>query len=358
MIQQGIRRTDAKQDAKPTQDSKNREIGAKQDAKPTLNLVRLFHVSVPTRNLPHLLCVCFAFLFCVSSALLPFCAHAADLYVNSATTSNQFGLNQQWQANVYLDASTDSANAVEGKLLFPSNLLAVKAVSDGNSAISLWVENPQVESDGQIGFSGIIPGGYSGQQGLLFSVIFSTKQAGSGELSWRQTRVLLNDGQGTAAPLATSSWKFSVSPEFSAPPLPEIKDTSSPEEFFPQVARANSTIFNGQWFLVFATEDKGSGMAGYQVKEISSDNPQAGKWLPAESPYLLQDQRLESYIFVKAIDQAGNERIERVRPRQIAAPQATMFGKNSIMIKSVILIGILIIGCLILILWKTKKKIR
>jgi len=39
------------------------------------------------------------------------------------------------------------------------------------------------------------------------------------------------------------------------------------------------------------------------------------KWNIAESPYVLQDQGLHSFIYVKAVDRAGNGRIEVVRSR-------------------------------------------
>jgi hypothetical protein len=224
-------------------------------------------------------------------------------------------MNQSWQAQVFLDSGGANINAVGGKLIFPSDLLAVKTISDGDSVINLWAEKPQLESDGQITFSGITPGGYNGRQGLIFSVIFSAKQAGSGTLALNQAQAFFDAG--TAAPLATSSWQFLISSQLPAPSVPTVKDIYPPEEFLPLVTRAaTSTIFNGQWFLVFATEDKGSGIAGYEVKETKSKNPKDGRWLPAESPYLLQDQKLSSYIYVKAIDQAGNERIEVVEPRQ------------------------------------------
>jgi hypothetical protein len=37
----------------------------------------------------------------------------------------------------------------------------------------------------------------------------------------------------------------------------------------------------------------------------------------AESPYVLEDQSLRSYVVVKAVDKAGNERVEILYPRRI-----------------------------------------
>ena len=39
------------------------------------------------------------------------------------------------------------------------------------------------------------------------------------------------------------------------------------------------------------------------------------KWVSVESPYVLQDQELRSYVFMKAIDKAGNKRIVSLPPK-------------------------------------------
>jgi hypothetical protein len=279
--------------------------------------------------------------------------HAAELFVNSTSTNEELGLNQEWKAEVFINSNAENINAVEGKLLFPANLLEVKEISDGDSVINLWLEKPQLSADGQIDFSGITPNGFDVAQGLVFSVIFSAKQAGSGALAFSQTRVLLNDGAGTAATLATSSLSFIISSSSPAPALQTVKDIYPPEEFLPQVSH-DPNIFNGQWFLVFATQDKGSGVAGYEVKETKNKNVKSGHWLKAESPYLLQDQQLGSYIYVRATDQAGNSRIETILPR---IPIANNFNFKFIAIIVLAAVIILFLAiCLIKISWKKKKK--
>jgi len=83
----------------------------------------------------------------------------------------------------------------------------------------------------------------------------------------------------------------------------------------PEIAQ-NSAITNGKWFLVFATQDKGSGIDHYKVKETRQRFLDIfSKWISGESPHVLQDQELRSYIFVKAVDKAGNTRIEKITPK-------------------------------------------
>ena len=129
-------------------------------------------------------------------------------------------------------------------------------------------------------------------------------------------KALLNDGNGTAADISVSSLKIIVtSQDLSLPPKKEAKDQEPPESFKPEIAR-DSTIFDGEWFLVFATQDKGLGIGRYEIKETRSRiSGLFSKWISSESPYALRDQKLRSYIFVKAVDKAGNVRIEKILPR-------------------------------------------
>jgi len=67
---------------------------------------------------------------------------------------------------------------------------------------------------------------------------------------------------------------------------------------------------------VFATQDKGSGIDYYEIKESRQKFLKIfKKWVIAESPYVLKDRKLRSYVYIKAVDKAGNERIAVVEPR-------------------------------------------
>ena len=97
-----------------------------------------------------------------------------------------------------------------------------------------------------------------------------------------------------------------------------IKDPDPPEIFEPVLAR-NPNVFDNKWFLVFVSQDKGSGIAYYAIREtrreINIQRETDAKWVEAESPYLLEDQELRSFAYVKAVDKAGNERVAMVKPR-------------------------------------------
>ena len=94
-------------------------------------------------------------------------------------------------------------------------------------------------------------------------------------------------------------------------------DVTSPEEFKPEIGKA-SAVFEGKYFLSFVTQDRMSGVAHYEVAELRrtllGGTEEKKEWKVGESPYLLEDQSLRSVIKVKAVDKAGNERIEEIVP--------------------------------------------
>ena len=93
-------------------------------------------------------------------------------------------------------------------------------------------------------------------------------------------------------------------------------DSTSPEDFDPQIGQ-DSAVLGGKYFLSFTSQDKTSGIAYYEITEISrilGNFFQKEKWVTVESPYPLNDQKLRSIIKLKAVDKAGNERIVEVVP--------------------------------------------
>ena len=237
--------------------------------------------------------------------------------------------------NLNLDTQGVNINTVAGSISYPADLLNIKEIRSGNSLVNFWVDAPHA-SGTLISFSGIIPGGYNGT-GLVVSIVFTAKQMGLGKVSMSDFHVLRNDGSGSEVSTSMNPFSFSVTTATSSVRtiITAVIDTEAPETFVPEVAQ-NSTIFNGQFFVAFSTTDKGSGIAKYQVKE--SKYPLfsfLSVWHDGESPYVLIDQNLQSYISVKAIDKAGNIRIETINPQN-----------------SIPLLGV---GIIVAFLWKRKK---
>ena len=253
-----------------------------------------------------------AIFFVLVFAAMP--VFAAEIFYSADVREVRAGT--EFEIGVFLNAESENINAIEGILRFPADILEFKELNDGNSIVNFWVEQSILRAENEIVFSGITPGGFLGKRGLIFRITFLARNEGNGKLEMQNIKALLNDGNGTAADISVSSLKIIVtSQDLSLPPKKEAKDQEPPESFTPEIAR-DPVIFDGKWFLVFATQDKGLGIGRYEIKETRSRIfGLFPKWISAESPYALRDQKLKSYIFVKAVDKAGNVRIEKIPPQ-------------------------------------------
>jgi hypothetical protein len=273
--------------------------------------------------------------------LVAFPAQAAELFFKPRV--QELGLGQEFAIDLMIDPQEQAINAVSANVIFPQNLLEVSAIQDGSSIITLWLERPHLKQgtidkeqgtrdkeqgardkeQGEIVFSGVIPGGFVGimkplnviEPGKILRIVFKAKSQGEGEILVKDAQVLLHDGLGTPALVQLSNFRLLITDkgQGTRDKEQETRDITPPEEFTPEIAN-DPNIFEGKWFLVFATQDKGSGIDYYEVQE-TRDKGQGRKWQRAESPYLLKDQKLKSYIYVKAVDRAGNERIVSLPPR-------------------------------------------
>ena len=257
----------------------------------------------------------FSFLF--SFFILTSAANAAEIYFGVQNSS--VGVGSIVEVGVLLRTEGANVNAVEGKILFPRELVTLKEVREGNSLVNLWVKKPEAQEAGSLFFSGLVPSGFSGEDGYLFSLFFETTQEGEVRIETDSEQVLLADGKGSKAIIKKAPLVFDIEGEAQAVnELAPLEDSTLPESFSPQVSR-EADIFGGKWFLVFVAQDKGFGVSHYEVQEG------AGAWKKASSPYLLEDQSLRSSISVKAVDKAGNERIEILEPQNPARWYQSLF---------------------------------
>ena len=147
-------------------------------------------------------------------------------------------------------------NAVQGEVSFPTNDLEVLSISQSNSIISLWVQNPTFSNqDGTIDFGGVSPNpGFQGNNGNVVTIQFEAKNSGSAPLSFVSGSVLANDGSGTNILTGTQGASFTIAPlvvvpestnttqntnaSAKTPPLPSIAITSNP------------LITEGEWYNI------------------------------------------------------------------------------------------------------------
>jgi hypothetical protein len=237
---------------------------------------------------------------------------------------------------IYLDTQFEEINAVEVYVNFSDNLI-FRDYLDGKSIITNWIEKPHVVVPSahymasQITFSGIVAGGISGRNLNLVELVFEAKESGMAKIEIdKNSKVLLNDGLGTKTKLIALSQSFKVLDVqgLSRSELAllrgklKIKDNFPPEPFKIYLAR-NKEIFNGKYYITFETKDKQSGIAYYEISEkpinfifLARPDIKNLSFKKAESPYVLEDQSLRSYVVVKAVDKAGNERVEILPPQR------------------------------------------
>lgn len=219
-------------------------------------------------------------------------------------------LNQKFRVDIFLNTEGETVNAVAGTLVVPEGDLRLEAISEGNSFLSFWMEEPRLEA-GEISFAGIVPGGFAGDRGLLFSLFFSSSQESLAKIEWRDFQVLAHDGQGTILSVSQVPLVLKVEDLPLANDVElSVIDGDLPENFTVDLSR-DPLIFNNHWFIVFATQDKIAGVDHYEVKEeqLLRGQEETSEWQHVDSPYLLKDQGLTSRVTVRAVDRAGNERL-------------------------------------------------
>jgi hypothetical protein len=271
-------------------------------------------------------------------------AEAASLYMDPA--SSTLGRGDTAVVAVRLDtdeAAGECVNAVSAVITYDPSIQPVD-VSRGDSIFSVWVEEPVINpTERTISFAGGIPNGYCGRiegdprlSNVLVSIVFRSPglQIGGGSdadkalVSFTSDSVAyLNDGLGTLAPIqlfgATLNLERTPGAEIVDTWRDEVRDDQIPPQEFSIELTRDEKAFNGDYFIVFNTTDKETGISHYEVMEepvsemsrFSWGSAQA-PWVKARSPYVLTDQSLNSVIRVRALDKAGNEYIATLVPEE------------------------------------------
>lgn len=248
----------------------------------------------------------FKILIFLFTLALPISSQAALLYFNP--DEYELGLESTLRVDVLVDTQDQIINAFEGEIYYSRDLLDLIDIKENNSIIDFWIDQPFYDNKLlRVYFSGIVPGGFEGNSGQLFSLYFKTKGTGQAELGIDNARVLLNDGFGTEASLSLGQSYLDIKGGEDQVDIKvvEIKDSNPPEEFWPIITQLPE-VAGDQFVLVFSTKDKSSGVDYYQVKEGW------GFYKDATSPYILENQALDVDIYVKAVDKNGNERVAKV----------------------------------------------
>jgi hypothetical protein len=213
---------------------------------------------------------------------------------------------EEFLVTLFLNTEGQIINTITGDINYNKELVAIESINIGGSFVSFWVEKPKVETEGVIHFSGIIPGGLSTANGEVFRIFAKTIKEGEGNFILSNTNLYLNDGKGSLIPVKNSDILIKINKELfnQVEKIKKYNDFISPEKF--NITRAKSIyLFHGNSFIVFSTEDKGSGIENYQICEFPNRN-----CVNENSPYLLKNQTPFYRIIVRAYDIEGNVREE------------------------------------------------
>ena len=269
-------------------------------------------------------------------------AEAATLYFDPVGAEILRGDTKTIAVRIDTDEN-ECINVISAEIEYDSRLQAI-ATSRGDSILSLWVEEPEVDEENDvIRFSGGIPGGYCGRisgdprlTNVVAEIVFQSpgftvsKNANSDSatatIAFKDTtQVLQHDNFGTQAKLRLLDGSLILSKKLGGGVNNEWQrrieaDDLPPEQFSISLNR-DPVTFSGDYYITFNTTDKQTGVDHYEIIEEpierfdlfewgGTDVP----WITARSPYVLKDQTLNSTIRVRAIDQAGNEYIATYIP--------------------------------------------
>lgn len=214
------------------------------------------------------------------------------------------GVGQQVKIDLQIDTEGKSINAIQGTMKLPTNLVSVDKVLTGDSVVNFWLTQPKIEAD-TITFSGVITNGFSGK-GNVFSILLTGTNEGSGTVGITEVRSLINDGLGTMDSSSAQNITLIVSGQANAGAQVSLTDKTGPEIDY--MISHDPAFFNGAWFVSFNAVDKGSGLEKIEVAESYNKvtNYSSLSWSEAKTPYLIQDQSLQGYIYLRAFDKSGN----------------------------------------------------
>ncbi len=242
--------------------------------------------------------------------LFPKLVFAAAL--NFSIPAKEYSVGQQFEAKVFLNEVTEPINALEGSVVFSKEAFKVVDIVDANSVVSLWVEKPNPESvneNGRISYSGILPGGFLGR-GYLFSIIFEGTSLNQGSINSESTIGFLADGSGSKVTVLEAKENINISLNATSSLdaiYAVVSDSEKPEDFYVEISKYEG-LYDNKLFAVFSAQDKGTGIAFYEVFESNKElsNFEGVSWERAKSPYVLKNQTGKSYVYVKATDKSGN----------------------------------------------------
>ncbi|MBX4206369.1 cohesin domain-containing protein, partial [Candidatus Parcubacteria bacterium] len=190
-------------------------------------------------------------------------ASRVEIYFSPRTGS--FVEGSTFDIPILINTRGAKINGLEIKITFDKDKLEVVKPSSGQSIIGVWVEPPSYDNTrGVASYMGVIPNGITTSSGSIGTITFRAKKLGKAVVTvGGNSKVLLNDGQGTEAAVDLGRSEYSILPK--APEGVKIFSETHP--------------FQGDWYnnnspVVFWDKDPGVAGFSYALDDKPSTVPE------------------------------------------------------------------------------------
>lgn len=235
---------------------------------------------------------------------VPVSTHAAKIFVDHP--QKNIGVGDTVLLKIMLDTEGQEINVAEG-VVRVHNPADVSTINTGGSIFDLWTRKPSLV-DERISFTGGTTAGVYGTSLKLFTIAIKPSSETPINLDFEDVTIFLNDGKGTSISVTGKSVKIPVvaTVEQKNDIASLILSDTNPPNPFPIDLGQDPSLYDGKYFVSFYATDNETGVDRYEVKEEGFPMIRTG------SIYVLQNQNLTGSIEIKAIDLAGNARIQNL----------------------------------------------
>ncbi len=150
--------------------------------------------------------------------------HAASITVSPTQVQTAVGQTVRFQ--VVVNTQSVAINAVDGIISYDPNTLEVTSVSRAGSVLNIWIEEPNFSNaTGKISFAGgVATPGYTGSNGLVFSITAKAKKTGSATFDLNSISIRQNDGEGTEVVSSVNDSVITVAKASTVEEKPAVKE--------------------------------------------------------------------------------------------------------------------------------------
>lgn len=224
---------------------------------------------------------------------------------------------QPFVVSVYLNPEDNTISGISGSFSFPENLFVVDHISNENSIVPLWINQPAISEEKyfdnrvHINFEGIFPGGFDGvrspyykgkNKGSIFSVTLIPKDKGAAALLVDD--LVVNAFTSDARPIPVESAVATiVVPELNdaIPTQPSALTRIKNQNLSAQITQ-DPLVNNNAWYVVVHDDNEKASIQKIQIAETDDYNGERveeGSWRTVKMPYVLLYQDRSKFVNVK-----------------------------------------------------------